>query len=212
MDLLHDLQNRLIERFGRVVDLKQNPAVLAAIAEEVRQAHQPGGAASAAPFGVSWMDSWVAHWIYEENLRSAASKDRQLATLMRALVDIRFSARLGELQLFVRQHLGGNAEPPDGGPPEPGAPPPAGPVAFDSDVRDPVLEPEPPDGGAPEPGTPLPPDPGPDPGPEHAFLGENPWILYWFVSLKAPELLRIIDAHFNRRLDELSTRKGRSRV
>jgi hypothetical protein len=193
MNLPHDFQKRLIERFGRVVDLKENPGVLAAIAEDVRQAQNLDVSSSAAPFGVSWMDSWVAHWIYDENLKSAASKNRELATALRALADIRFSERLAELQLFVREHPGGLAEPPDGGPPEPGTPP-AGPSAF-----------EPPDGGPPEPG------PGPGPGPEQGTFGENPWILYWFVSLKAPALLNVIDAHFNRRLDELAIRvKGRS--
>ena len=83
-------------------------------------------------------------------------------------------------------------EPPDGGPPEPGTPP-VGPSVL-----------EPPDGGTPEPGVP----PVPAVGPDTSFLGENPWILYWFLSLKAPMLLDVLDAHLTRRLDELGFRQG----
>jgi hypothetical protein len=161
------------------------------------------------------MDSWVANWIYADNLRGAAARSPELAEALRALVDLRFGERLDELLRFVRVHPDLRSEPgppeggpsgpkpfdlrsPDGGPPEPGTPP-AGPRAF--------FEPEPPDGGPPEPGAPLPPPPQPEPpGPDDGFLGENPWILYWFVSLKAPALLDVIDAHFNRRLDELAAR------
>jgi hypothetical protein len=41
----------------------------------------------------------------------------------------------------------------------------------------------------------------PGPGPEP--FRENPWILYWFISIKAPMLLDVIDAHITRRLDAL---------
>ncbi len=73
------------------------------------------------------------------------------------------------------------AEPPDAGPPPP----------------------EPPDGGTPEPGVPPPPEP---PGPSAIGFAENPWILYWFVSLKAPMLLDVIDLHITRRLESLRQR------
>lgn len=63
------------------------------------------------------------------------------------------------------------------------------------------VPPAPPDGGPPEPGTPPP--AGPHTIEEAEFLGDNPWILYWFVSLKAPMLLDVIDAHLMRRLGEL---------
>lgn len=81
--------------------------------------------------------------------------------------------------------------PPDGGPPEPGVPPvgPVGPALL-----------EPPDGGPPEPGV-------PPVGPQASLPGENPWILYWFVSLKAPLLLDVIDAQLERRLEEIGFRR-----
>jgi len=41
------------------------------------------------------------------------------------------------------------------------------------------------------------------------MLNENPWVLYWFVSLKAPELLSLIDAHFSRRLRDLAASQQR---
>jgi hypothetical protein len=55
---------------------------------------------------------------------------------------------------------------------------------------------DPPDGGPPEPGV-------PPVGPEAGLVGDNPWILYWFVSLKLPMLLDMLDAHLDRRLSEL---------
>jgi hypothetical protein len=61
-----------------------------------------------------------------------------------------------------------------------------------------------PDGGPPEPGTPP---AGPSAQPFE--LGENPWILYWFLSIKAPMLLDVIDLHLTRRLQELRGEKGR---
>jgi len=68
-------------------------------------------------------------------------------------------------------------------------------------------EPEPPDGGTPEPGVPPEPPAGPDPGgPESGrfrSFADNPWILYWFISLKTPVLLDVIDLHISRRLEAL---------
>lgn len=67
-------------------------------------------------------------------------------------------------------------------------------------------EPEPPDGGPPEPGVPDPPA-GPHPGgPDASRFGtvvDNPWILYWFISLKTPMFLDVIDLHITRRLEAL---------
>jgi hypothetical protein len=164
---------------------------------------KPAGEAPA-PFGVSWMDSWVAHWVYTEHAQAAGRRGEALGQVMRDLVDLKFDQRLDQIRAFIRDY---RAEPPDGGPPEPGVPPPAGPAVVFA----------PPDGGTPEPGvppagpspTPVPPDGGPpEPGvpptgPEAALFGENPWILYWFVSLKAPQLLDVIDAHLSRRMSEL---------
>lgn len=89
------------------------------------------------------------------------------------------------------------------------SPPPPDPDAkrFSTSRFNPVTEP--PDGGPPEPGVPDPPDPGPDPGPDGGALRDNPWILYWFVSINAPLILNMIDAHITRRLNDLKmqTRK-----
>ena len=139
----------------------------------------------ASPFGVSWMDSWVAHWVYNETLVSARAQDKEFANVLQSLVDLKFNERLEELRRFIGSYGGIVEEPPDGGPPEPGTPP-AGPVEFF----------EPPDGGTPEPGV-------PPTGPDEGFLRDNPWILYWFVSVKAPVLLDMIDAHITRRINEL---------
>jgi hypothetical protein len=168
-----------------------------------------GGSAqlSAPPFGLSWMDSWVAHWIYAENLTRVQRQDRELATVLQSLVDMRFQVRLDEIRRFIRDG-GIRMEPPDGGPPEPGTPP-AGPARFeapDGGPPEPGTPPagparlEPPDGGPPEPG---PPPDGPSPGPDIGAFGENPWILYWFLSIKTPMLLDVIDLHITRRLEEL---------
>ena len=250
-----DLHKRIVDRFGPVIDLKENPGVLLDLCEELGVRPQPAGSAgvqapAAAPFGVSWMDSWVAHWIYQENLNAAGAQDQALAALLQNLVDLKFNERLGEMQRFVRNFPRFGAEPPDGGPPEPGTPP-AGPERFARAGS--ILAAEPPDGGPPEPGTPPagparfgrparllseePPDGGPEPGappagparfgrptrflaeeppdggtpepgvpptgPDSGFMRENPWILYWFLSIKAPALLDVIDAHMTRRLNDL---------
>jgi hypothetical protein len=197
---LRDLHQKLIERFGPIINLRENPGILDEIDDELGAPPQStrtgtGAALSAAPFGVSWMDSWVAHWIYDENLRRAQAQDKELARVLSALVDLKFNERLQEMQRFIRDYPGRVAEPPDGGTPEPGVPPPSGPAGFD-----PVAEP--PDAGPPEPGVP----PDPSPGPQAGFLRENPWILYWFVSIKAPVLLDMIDAHMTRRLHDLRGR------
>lgn len=109
----------------------------------------------------------------------------------------------GPASIFGR--IGSLIGAPDGGPPEPGTPG-RGPASI---FGNPIfLEPEPPDGGPPEPGVPDPPAPSP-PGPDSRMLNENPWVLYWFVSLKAPELLSVIDAHFSRRLRDLAASQQR---
>jgi hypothetical protein len=108
-----------------------------------------------------------------------------------------------ELQEWGPAPAGPTAEPPDGGPPEPSPPTPAGPAIFTGPDAGP---PEPPDGGPPEPG--VPPPAGPD-GAGIGGLAENPWILYWFISVKAPMLLDVIDLHFSRRLESLQSIQGR---
>ena len=140
--------------------------------------------------------------------------------MLRELMDTRFSERAAA----IREWIDRLAAPPDGGTPEPGVPP-VGPVAFeppDGGTPEPGVPPvgpvafEPPDGGPPEPGVPPvgpsvleppdggPPEPGVPPvGPVAGFEGENPWILYWFVSLKLPLLVDVLDAHLERRLAEL---------
>jgi hypothetical protein len=287
-----DLHQRLIDKYGPVIDLRESPGFLYEVYQEMELTPQgagPGsGGVSTEPFGVSWMDSWVAHWIYNEKLNVAKSRDAQVAAVLQGLVDLKFNERLGEIQRYISnvQRLrnevpdGGppepgtpgagpsrrffreesgifRDEPPDGGPPEPGTPP-AGPERFlRNEIRDEfrkvsgIFRDEPPDGGPPEPGTPpagperaflrdAPPDggtpepgvppagpdppgppdggppepgvppgppPGPLPGPIAAVLGENPWILYWFISIKAPVLLDVIDAHITRRINALGTER-----
>lgn len=206
-----DVHTRLIERFGSVIDLRENPSILLDILEEfgALPREETGVRASTSPpFGVPWMDSWVAHWVYNEKVNAAKKQDMEVANVLERLVDLKFEERLAEVQRFIRDSPRFEGEPPDGGSPEPGTPP-AGPARFEA----------PPDGGPPpEPGVPLPPEPGPIPpepgpeppvpptGPDPARLGDNPWILYWFISIKAPMLLDVIDAHITRRLNEMRAR------
>jgi hypothetical protein len=225
------LRERIAKQYGSVIDLKRDPDVFDRIVAEIAaslgesRVEKPAGEAPA-PFGVSWMDSWVAHWVYTGHAQAAGRRGEALGQVMRDLVDLKFDQRLDQIRAFIRDY---RAEPPDGGTPEPGVPPPAGPaIVFsppDGGTPEPGVPPPagpavvfaPPDGGTPEPGvppagpspTPVPPDGGPpEPGvpptgPEAALFGENPWILYWFVSLKAPQLLDVIDAHLSRRMSEL---------
>lgn len=204
MKITKELHNRLVKKFGPVIDLKKDPEILSDIWGEVIEVLRPGLAEtrmeSVAPFGVSWLDSWVAHWVYNSQMQAAERRDRELATVLQSLVDLKFNERLTEIKRFVQDQGGLVNEPPDGGPPEPGPPPPAGPASFASPDGG---SPEPPDGGPPEPGVPPGPEPEPPAGPDAGFLQENPWILYWFLSVKAPLLLDVIDAHITRRLNEL---------
>jgi hypothetical protein len=208
MTLPRELQGRLTQKFGPVIDLRKRPEVLEEIADEVRAELQTSGISggtTAPPFGVSWMDSWVAHWVYSEALQAAEARNREVAAVLRSLVDLKFNERLAEMREFVRDY-GHVAESPDAGPPEPGTPP-AGPARFtapDAGPPEPGSPPagparfDAPDGGTPEPGV-------PPTGPAAGFLSENPWILYWFISIKAPLLLDVIDAHMTRRMHELRT-------
>lgn len=192
-----DLHQKIAERFGPVIDQRRAPDVFERLVDDISELLQQGSASGDAPsqppFGVSWMDSWVAHWIYAENLRSLESRNAELATVLRGLADLKFNQRLNEIKRFLQD---GRLEPPDGGTPEPGTPP-AGPTRFID---------TPPDGGTPEPGVPPgpePPGPQPSPGPDVIPGRDNPWILYWFVSIRTPMLLDVIDAHLTRRLNEL---------
>lgn len=206
MKLSAELRDRIVQRFGRTIDLQVNPQVLQQIVDEIEATGGSGsgsGQDATAPFNVSWMDSWVAHWIYHDKQRTLGTQQREAAAVLKSLVDLKFNERIGEIQRFIRDFPHA-VEPPDGGPPEPGTPP-VGPAAF-----------TPPDGGPPEPGTPPagpqgmeppdggPPEPGvPPTGPDAGFMRENPWILYWFISIKASLLLDVVDAHMTRRLNEL---------
>ena len=305
MSLRQKLTTHLMERCGGIVDIKENPEVLDDLVNEVR-AHLEAEKGSASPvsgrepFGVPWMDSWVAHHVFAERVADLQSKNREVASLLQGMIDVQFKARLGEIRDVIRGRV---AAPPDGGTPEPGVPPvppvgpariadppsiasepgsppvgpagaggklprrpssepgtpspdagggpvgpagrigtpepgepppaggirpasepgsppvgPAGPVRTASEPGSPPVgpagpvlrnidagdEPEPPDGGPPEPGVPDPP-PGPEPpaGPDTTLFADNPWILYWFISLKTPMLLEVIDLHISRRLEAL---------
>ena len=146
------------------------------------------------------MDSYLAHFELRTELVPSPRTQTDVVDLVREMIDIRFRERLGEIRDVLGRAVvepgGGPSEPgtpdpPDGGPPEPGTPP-VGPTGVF----------EPPDGGPPEPGTPPAGPIGID------DLTENPWILYWFVSVKAPLLLDVMDAHLTRRLSELASRSG----
>ena len=191
MTLRKRLLDRIMERSGGIIDIKEHPEVLDDIIDHITasidtEKNIPRSAAVSIkpPFEISWMDSWVAHQVLSEKIVEAEFNNRELASVIRGMVDLKFNARLKE----IRQIIGGLMETPDGGPPEPGTPP-AGPASFD----------EPPDGGPPEPGTPP---AGPD-GSGFGSFAENPWILYWFISLKTPMLLDVIDLHISRRLEEM---------
>jgi hypothetical protein len=221
MSLSADNRRRIVGKYASSAAV--DPAVLEQIIDDVVAATEAAPAGKVpSPFAAPWLDSFLAHWALGENVDvtpASASLSEDAVAAVRNLVDVKFRERLAELQRFIRDLQAG--EPPDGGPPEPGTPP-AGPeagfvAAFVAD--------EPPDGGPPEPGTPPagpeagfvaafvadeppdggPPEPGTPPvGPEAGFLADNPWILYWFISLRAPMLLDVIDAHLTRRLEELS--------
>jgi hypothetical protein len=198
------LRDQLVEKY-RKEEPRLDPALVGRIVDDVTAslAKGPGEVAGTtdAPFAVSWMDSYLAHWMFGQQVRPTQDRLEEMAPLLRDLLDTRFAERVAA----IREWIDRVAEPPDGGPPEPGVPP-VGPSAM-----------EPPDGGPPEPGVPpVGPDAGPEPpdggppepgvpptGPEAGLLSENPWILYWFVSLKLPMLVDVLDAHLERRLAEL---------
>lgn len=209
----------IIRKHGPVIDIGENPDILDELIRDLSATVPTEPATQPAPFGVSWMDSWVAHWTLAEKVRTPSSGASEVDVMLRALTDLKFEERLREIRHFIEIHRGELAEPPDGGPPEPGVPPSPGPSSLASglgsglaggfvsgpDAGPPPPEPPPPDGGPPEPG--VPPSPGPSPGPDSfGALGENPWILYWFVSIKAPMLLDMIDLHLTRRLEEMIPR------
>jgi hypothetical protein len=222
MPISPELRNSLIQRYS-THGLSLDQALLERIIDEVADSVSPApdaGPAPASPFDVSWMDSYLAHWTLGQNVTPTYDRFDEVAQMLRDAMDARFEERKAD----ILQWIHGGFDAPDGGPPEPGAPP-AGPATIeapDGGPPEPGVPPvgpsvfEPPDGGSPEPGAPPagpatieapdggPPEPGVPPiGPEARFLGENPWILYWFVSLKAPMLLDVIDAHLMRRLGEL---------
>jgi len=208
MAKLSELFRMITGRHGSVLDLNKNPEILMDIITELRISEQQPTdhlAKNPAPFGIPWMDSWAANWVLHQPppVNSRPSPEDEFRTVIKQLTDLKFRDRLGELTQFIKQHPGVFNEPSDGGPPEPGTGG-GGPRSFFSD------EPEPPDGGTPEPGVPNPPpDPGPDPGPDGGILRENPWILYWFVSINAPLILDMIDAHFTRRMNDLRQQIGK---
>jgi hypothetical protein len=196
MNLPIQARRRIVEKYTSESAVTDDPAILNQIIDDViaASAEAPYGGVPS-PFAAPWLDSFLAHWTVGQNVDltpvSEGAAEEAAATL-RALVEAKFQERLAELRPFIRglREVESLADaPPDGGPPpEPGIPP----------------DPIPPD---PIPPDPIPPDPippGPLPGPEAGFLADNPWILYWFISLRAPMLLDIIDAHLTRKLEELS--------
>ncbi len=207
------LLERLRLKHGDNLDILRNPDLIDEIVALDRDAASVQPPPDVGPFGVAWMDSLVAHWVFARD--SAARPRREpAARLIEAIAEARLAERMAELQEIIGQGRPGAAEPPDGGPPEPGVPP-VGPAIF-----------APPDGGTPEPGVPPagpagpaifnppdggPPEPGTPPaGPAGGFgeIAENPWILYWFLSIRTPALLDVVDLHIDRRIQELSQRSG----
>src|SRR5687768_4958034 len=126
MSLKQKLTTHLMERCGGIVDIKESPEVLDEIVNEVK-AHleaEKGFTASMsshAPFGVPWMDSWVAHHVFAERVSDLQSKNREVASLLQGMVDVQFNARVAEIRDTIRRGVA--ASPPDGGTPEPGVPP-----------------------------------------------------------------------------------------
>ena len=196
MKLVKDLHKKITKKYGSVLDLKKKPKLLDDIFAEVTATLRSAAPVTknvppASPFGVDWMDSWVANWIVADKIAAAKTQDKEFAAVLQALVDAKFDQRIVEMRDFIKNNP--RFEPPDAGPPEPGVPP-VGPAIS-----------EPPEGGPPEPGVPDPPNPGPT-GPGGSGLSANPWILLWFVSLRAPFIVDMIDAQMTRKLNEL---KGR---
>ncbi|MFC7359478.1 hypothetical protein [Nocardioides astragali] len=220
------LRDQIVAKY-REQDPRLDPDLLGRIVDDVAASLGKPGASSLprAAFDVSWMDSYLAHWVLGQEVVPEVDRMEDLGPALRELMDARFAERLQELRRWVERR----AAPPDGGTPEPGVPPVGpdpGPVPPDGGPPEPGVPPvgpavfEPPDGGPPEPGVPPvgpsvfeapdggPPEPGTPPvGPQASLPGENPWILYWFVSLKAPLLLDVIDAHLERRLEEIGYRR-----
>ena len=48
------------------------------------------------------MDSWVAHWVYNEKVNAAKKQDMEVANVLERLVDLKFEERLAEVQRFIR--------------------------------------------------------------------------------------------------------------
>jgi hypothetical protein len=200
------VREQIVEKYR-----KENPKIDVALVERIvddvtasmgKAAADAGLPRADNPFAVSWMDSYLAHWILGQQVAPELDRNKDLAPVVRDLLDARFAERLDAIRKWIDRV----AEPPDGGVPEPGVPP-VGPSAVllpDGGTPEPGVPPvgpsqEPPDGGPPEPGV-------PPVGPAAVSLGDNPWILYWFVSLKLPLLVDVMDAHIERRLSELGFR------
>ena len=206
MERMSDLIKTITRKHGSLIDLNKNPEVLMDIVTELRIREEHNAPAlekeHVAPFGVPWMDSWAANWIlHQKSENSKSSSAQEFTKVIQQLTELKFRERLAEIKKFVTDWGGLVNMPPDGGPPEPGTGPGTGPSS--------VFNEEPPDGGTPEPG--VPPDP-PGPGPadlDTNILRNNPWILYWFVSINTPVILDMIDAHFTRRMNDLKQQNSK---
>jgi hypothetical protein len=185
-------RRRIVDKYTSNATVTVDPAVLEQIIDDIVAAtgEAPTGKIRS-PFAAPWLDSFLAHWALGENVDLtpvSAGLSEDTVAVLRNLVDIKFRERLAELQRFVQGQQLAESEPgtPDGprsaflAESEPGTP--DGPrSAFLAES---------------EPGTPD--------GPRSAFLADNPWILYWFISLRAPMLLDVIDVHLTRLLEEMS--------
>jgi hypothetical protein len=197
MTAQQSLRNQIVLKYCKG-NPRLDPELVGQIVDEVADSlgqgpsEQPGPSAS--PFAVSWMDAYLAHWILGQQVQPEGDRLDELAPVIRELMDTRFSQRLTS----IREWIGSLSVQPDGGPSEPGTPDPpdGGPSPEPGTPEFGAPRTDPPDGGPPEPGT-------PPVGPLAGLPNDNPWILYWFVSVKLPMLVEVMDAHLERRLSEL---------
>src|SRR5439155_8198677 len=109
MKIPQALYNTITAKYGSVIDLKRNPEILQKIFEEIATVAPPGasephGAGGSPPFGISWMDSWVAHWTVNDKILTAKARDEEFAAVLKGLIDLKFNERLAELKRFIRQY------------------------------------------------------------------------------------------------------------
>ena len=109
------LRERIAKQYGSVIDLKRDPdlfdRIVAEIAASLGESRvEKAAGETPAPFGVSWMDSWVAHWVYTGHAQAAGRRGEALGQVMRDLVDLKFDQRLDQIRAFIRDQSIGPTE------------------------------------------------------------------------------------------------------